>query len=333
MTVTAQIPVNRFGPVGKIMAAMMFFALQDITVKYVVSDTSLWQLQMIRSVATLALLVTVVALLNQGARLAPQRWGWALLRALFMSGAYLFFYASLTVLPVTTAAATFFTGPLLITLLAALILREPIGPRRIVAVIVGFVGVLVIIRPGAGAFSVFSILPLVSALCYASGTVLTRWRCKEEANFALSMVHNLLYAIIGMAGVLVLPILPLSGEARETFPFLATGWHELSAIVILLMLATAGTHLVGVLLTVRAYQEEDASRLAPFEYSYLALLPLLEYAIWGIWPALTTLVGIVLIAGAGMFVAWREGRPPRPRAHTHGETPWTPETQDGKHGG
>lgn len=324
--------VTRIGPVGLIVAAMALFASQDIAVKLVVAEVSLWQLQMVRSTATLALLVTAVAIMNRGTTLVPKRWGWPLLRAFFMCGAYICFYASFPFLPLSTAAATFFTGPLIITLLAALILAEPIGPRRIIAVLVGFAGVLVIIRPGGDGLQLAALLPVVSALCYAMGTILTRWRCREEENFALSLVHNLLYANIGMAGVLAIPLFGIPAEMAVAEPFLFSAWLEPTPLAVGLILLTAGTHLGGVLLIVRAYQVEDASRLAPFEYSYLAIIPVLEFAIWRALPDGATLVGMALIAGAGIFVAWREGRPVRPRMQTQGDDPWTPDAGDGTKG-
>lgn len=315
-----------FGSIMLVMVAMSAFAIQDIAVKVVSDDVSLWQLMFVRSTATLGLMVSIVAVLRRGTALVPNRWVWPVIRACFMSGAYLFFYASLAWLPVTTAAATFFTGPLMITLMAALVLGEPIGPRRIIAVIVGFAGVLIIVRPGFGDFHIAALLPVISAFCYAAGNVITRWRCKDEPNWALSMVHNLLYANLGMLGVLIVPSLGFSDELVHELPFVLNGWLEPSLLSVLLMLFTAGTHLVGVLCIVRAYQNEDASRLAPFEYTYLAIIPTLEFAIWRTLPDQWTLVGMGLITAAGVFVAWREGRPVRPRVHTQGEDPWTSET-------
>ncbi len=330
MSAIASATRNALGSIGLVVAAMAAFALQDIVVKLVSDEVSLWQLMLVRSTATLGLMVGIIAAMGWGTQLVPKHWTWPIIRAVFMCGAYLFFYAALPFLTVSVAAATFFTGPLIITLLAALMLGEPIGPRRILAVIIGFAGVLVIIRPGAGEWHVAAFLPLGAALCYAFGTVITRWRCRDEPNFALSMVHNLVYANIGMLGVLLLPLAPLSEETARTLPFLAGAWLTPTALAVTLMLATAATHLVGVLCIVRAYQGEDASVVAPFEYTYLAIIPVLEFLIWQTLPDTWTLTGMALITAAGVFVAWREGRPVRPRVHTQGEDPWTPDTADGK---
>jgi len=325
-----RLPATRvgLGPVGLVLLAMLAFSIQDVVVKILAEQVSLWQLQFLRSLLTLWLLVMVVAVSGHISSLASAGWFWPLVRAVFMCGAYLSFYASLPMLPLSKAAAAFFTGPLIITLLAALLLGEPIGPRRIMAVIIGFVGVLFIIRPGAAGWNPVALLPVVSAFCYATGVVITRWRCQGERNVALSMVHNLLYAGIGLWGIVLLELWPAPMATRIELPFLTSSWIELGAIAGGLILFTAMTHLVGVLSSVRAYQMEDASRIAPFEYSYLAIMPVYDVVFWGNWPEPLTLLGMGLITLAGVFVAWREGRPARPQVHPRGEQPWTPDGEN-----
>ena len=324
-----RVPAARtgIGSIGLILLAMLAFSTQDVVVKIVAEQVSLWQLLFIRSLLTLWLLVMVVAAMGRMATLAPRAWFWPLVRAGFMCGAYLSFYAALPLLPLSKAAAGFFTGPLIITLLAALLLGERIGPRRVLAIAVGFAGVVFIIRPGAEGWSPVALLPVLAAFCYAVGVVITRWRCRDEPSFALTMVHNLLYAGIGLIAMVALEVVPVAAETRADWPFLTTSWMELGALAGGLILFTAATHLVGILCSVRAYQMADASRIAPFEYSYLAIMPVYDVAIWGHWPEPLTVLGIVLICGAGVFVAWREGRPPRPQVHPRGEDPWTPDEE------
>ncbi|MEE8454660.1 MAG: DMT family transporter [Limibaculum sp.] len=324
-----RVPAARtgIGSIGLILLAMTAFSTQDVVVKLVAEQVSLWQLLFIRSLLTLWLLVMVVAAMGRLATLAPRAWFWPLVRAGFMCGAYLSFYAALPLLPLSKAAAGFFTGPLIITLLAALILGERIGPRRILAIVAGFAGVVFIIRPGAEGWSPVALLPVLAACFYAVGIIITRWRCQEDPNFALSMVHNLLYSAIGLMGMVALELAPVAAETRADWPFLTTSWMDLGALAGGLILFTAATHLVGILCSVRAYQIDDASRVAPFEYSYLVIMPVYDVAIWGHWPEPLTVLGMALISGAGVFVAWREGRPPRPQVHPRGEDPWTPDEE------
>ena len=309
--------------VALIIAAMLAFSIQDVAVKLVAREVSLWQLQAVRSTATLVLLVLLAIALRQAAMLRPATLRWPAIRAGFMCGSYLCFYASLPLLPLSQAAATFFTGPLFITLFAALLLGERIGPRRVTAVVAGFAGVICIVRPGAADWQPVALLPLLSAVFYAAGITITRWRCRHEPAFALSVVHNSVYTLVGLIGILAVPLLPWGPETRAGWPFLTAGWLPFGAWALGLMLFTAGTHLVGILCSVRAYQIEDASRIAPFEYTYLVVMPFYDFAFWGNWPPPLTLAGMALICGGGMFVAWREGRPARPQIHPRGEERWT----------
>lgn len=319
--------------IGLILVAMLGFTAQDVAVKLVAGDISIWQMQLVRSAAVLLLLWLVVRATGKPGELIPKRWFWPVIRAILMAGAYLFFYGALPFVSISQAASAFYIGPLLITVLAAVLLGEPIGPRRILAVLVGFAGVLVIVRPGLDGWTPVTLMPVAAAACYALGMVLTRWRCREEPGFALTFVHNLFYTGLGLAGVALIPLLPVTAETRDAAPFLLTGWLPLTLGPLLILLATAGTHMVGMLCSIAAYRGTEASRIAPFEYSYLIFIPLAELAIWGTLPDGMTLLGMALIFGSGAFVAWREGRPARPRVIFKGEVPWTPDDADGKGGG
>jgi len=316
--------------IGLIVVAMIAFAAQDTVVKLVADDISLWQMQAVRSLAVIVLLAVYAWARGRAWAMFPRRRRWPLIRACFMAGAYLFFYSSLPFLTLSQAAAAFFTGPLLITLFAALLLGEPIGPRRIVAVAVGFVGVLLIVRPGVEGWTPIALLPVGAALCYALGVVITRWRCSGEPAEALAMTHNLLYAAIGAVAVIVVPMLPISPEIRAASPFLFEGWLPLGWVALALLITTAWTHMLGNIASVTAYHKADASRIAPFEYTYLAIVPLIDIALFGTVPQMTTFYGMGLIIAAGSFVAWREGRPARARVVAIADTPWTPDAEDGR---
>lgn len=334
MTTSLTVPdtARRGTATALILLAMLAFALQDMVVKLVAEEVSLWQLQTVRSATVVVLLVAVMALAGQTARLRPGRPFWPLVRAGFMAGAYLLFYASLPMLTLSQAAAAFYVGPLFITVLAALLLGEPIGPRRVAAVCLGFLGVLLIVRPWGMEWQPWALMPLGAAFCYAMGIVITRWRCYDRPGLALTLVHNLLYMTIGLVGLALVPLLPLPAAARAEMPFLLSGWLPFGLVALALMLSTAGCHLVGMLSSIRAYQSEQASRLAPFEYSYLAVIPLFDIAVWGVVPEPLTLAGMGLIAGGGVFVAWREGRRARPTVLPQSRPPWTAGAKAGKKG-
>lgn len=300
-----------------ILSAMVMFTLQDLVTKLVSDSASLWQLQLVRS-GLVVLIVLAVAQVS-GARLRLARYRWALVRSCFMCLSYLLFYTALPLLTISATASAFFTGPLFITLFARVFLGDPLGPRRVVAVLVGFAGVLVIVRPGAADVQLEALLPVASAACYAAGITITRARCKDEPVLGLTLVHNLLYSSIALVGLAVVPLLPWGAEFAVKWHFLATGWHPLELWAAGLLGLTALTHVCGIVMATRAYQMAEPGRIAPLEYTYLIYAPVWDVLFWGKVPPATTFLGMGLIAAAGVFVAWRTGTPARPRVPADGE--------------
>lgn len=314
--------------IGLVLTAMLWFSIQDVVVKFTADQVSLWQMQVIRSVAIILMVTALLTALGRPAEITPVRWRWPFVRGLFMCVAYLGFYASLPYISLAKAASAFFISPMLITVLAAVFLGEGIGPRRIIAVVVGFSGVLFIVQPGMAGWSPYALLPVGSAFAYAAGVILTRWRCQNDPGFSLTMVNAWINGVVGGLVLLVLPLLTIPAELQAEHLFILSGWLDLTPVLLGLVVLTAATHLAGALSSVKAYQIGEASRLAPFEYSYLVMMAVFGFLIWGTVPDPATLTGMTLICASGAFIAWREGRPPRPRVQQSAEIPWTPEHLD-----
>lgn len=314
--------------IALVLTAMLFWSSQDVLVKFIADGVSLWQMQVIRSVAIVVLVCALLTALGRPAEITPVRWRWPFARAIFMCLAYLMFYAALPYVSLAKAASAFFISPMLITVLAAVFLGEGIGPRRIAAVVVGFIGVLFIVQPGFEGWSPAALLPVGAAACYAAGVILTRWRCQSDPGFSLTMVNAWVNGVVGALGLAILPVVAIPETLRAEHVFLLSDWLDLTTMLFFLVIMTAATHIAGALASVKAYQMGEASRLAPFEYVYLVLMAAFGYAIWGTVPDEPTIIGMILICGAGGFIAWREGRPPRPRVQQNAEIPWTPERFD-----
>ncbi len=303
------------------LAAMAFFAVQDTIVKLLSDDIPIWQLYLARAVMVLSIICATVGLFRPDSGIKLVNPGWAALRSVLMAGAFLMFYLAMPFVSLSQAAATFFTGPLFITLFGALINRERVGPRRIGALMLGFAGVLVIVQPWSDDLEIALIMPLIAAVCYALAVVITRSRCLEDSAVALSLVQNVVFAMIALFGIIAIDMIDPSPSQIAAFPFLLSPWQPTTWVVWLMVLATSITHMVGAITLTRVYQQSEASRIAPLEYSYLAIVPAFDLLFWGTLPTATTLSGMVMVALAGAFVAWREGTPVRPRPQTHGEEP------------
>jgi drug/metabolite transporter (DMT)-like permease len=208
-------------------------------------------------------------------------------------GATTFFFLSLPHIGLAEATAIADLNPVLITLGAALFLNEKLGPRRIAGVAVALVGALIVIRPGAGVFTWWALLPLLCALSYATSALLTRKIGAQESVWA-SMVYAALFGTI-VAGM-ALPLLwqPVATEDLWRFG----------------LIACLGTG--AQLCIIRSFSITEASVVAPFAY-----LGIVFAAGWGIvlydqWPDRWTVIGALVIVGAGLYVWHRETKVPRP---------------------
>ncbi len=213
-------------------------------------------------------------------------------RSLLLLGATFLFFAGLEALPLSEATAIFFVAPLIVVALAGPMLGEPIGPFRWMAVAVGFGGMLMIQQPGAAAFQWASLLPLGAAACYAAQQIATR-----KVTAGDPATTTLIFT--ALAGtVLISCIAPFFWQTPD--------WRQ--ALAMLAMGAIGG---LGHFSMILALARAPASALAPFDYSSLVWAALIGIVVFDeILPPLT-LAGAAIIAGAGLFVLWRERRAKR----------------------
>lgn len=213
-----------------------------------------------------------------------------------VSSLILFFYG-LRWIGLAEATAIGATGPAILTMLAALILRERLGPRRILGVAVALAGAMIIIRPGAGVFQPAALLPLAAAATYAFGAIFTRMARAD------SIWTSLLWSV-GITSVLFSFALPLF-------------WVPIAPRHILLFMALGVLGTIGQGLLIRAFSLAEASAIAPFEYSVLLWAGLWGWLIFSTLPDGWTVTGAVLIVMAGLYIWWRESQgAARPRNRT-----------------
>ena len=284
---------------------MVVSSLGDALVKYVSADFSLWQIYVVRSLLAIPM---IVALLLAGPRpliVSRRSLRWALLRSLLLMLMWLAFYAALSTLSLPVVAAAYYTAPLFITLFAAAIGGEAVGIRRWIAILAGFVGVLIILRPATDAFSWLTLLPVLSAVFYALAAIVTRTRCADERPLALSLALNLSFLVTGAIASAVIAAWPPSTSLIVGNPFLlghwtpmgAHAWGVMAMLAALIVAISAG--IAG------AYQCAPPAVIATFEYSYLAFAAVWSFLLFADVPDPPTIAGMLLIAGAGLVVVAR----------------------------
>lgn len=289
------------------MGASIAFSLNDVAIKWLSGDYPLHQITFLRGVVALVLILAVVVPLDGSYRaLASPRWRFHLLRGAIVVFANMTFYMGLAAVPLGEATAIYFVAPLVITVLSVLVLGETVGPRRWTAVILGFAGVIIIIRPGFSGFQAAMLLPLVAACAYGSLQITTRHLGLAER--ASTMSFWLQFTFVGFSGAVGLAF----GDGRHagggdpSIEFLLRAWvwptpGDWAIIIGLGVLVTASSYMVS-----QAYRLAEAGLVAPFEYVALPVAIFWSIVIWGDWPDALSWLGIALIALSGVYVFLRE---------------------------
>jgi len=300
---------NRTALIGILcaVAGSAVFSINDLAIKALSSDYALHQVILTRSFISLTFLALIIRVSGTGfAQLRTRRLRPHLLRVSFVLVSNVTFFLGLAALPLADAVAIAFISPLLVTGLSVIFLHEKVGSRRWAAVAVGLLGVLIMLRPGAGAIQPAAILVLVSALTYAAGNMMTRHMRGTESAFALNFYVQIGFIIVSSCMGLVVGdgSMAGSGDASLAFLFREWMWPPLSDWPA--FLATGASVAVGGLLVSQAYRTVEAAVIAPFEYTAMPLAIFWGVVIFGEWPDLTAAFGIALICGAGLYTAWRE---------------------------
>lgn len=293
-----------------VILGMLAISINDMIIKGLSGGYPLHQITFTRSL--IAIWVPIIILARSGgfAGFSRNRLGLQILRGLLIVGANLCFFAGLAMLSLAEATALFFVAPLVVTLLSWPVLGERVGPRRIAAVIVGFIGVLVMLQPWSNASTDVPLwvrgLPVLGALSYSAFLMLTRHLGTSSSAAMMAIyvqlsfiaVSAVVFVVAGDGGF-------AEGQTNPTLQFLLRAWHWPGPQDLLLFFAIGGLSAVLTLAMSQAYKIAPPATVAPFEYVGLPLAMLWGWVIWGTIPTANVWAGSALIVGSGLFVLWR----------------------------
>jgi drug/metabolite transporter (DMT)-like permease len=302
------IPDSR--PVTGILFALggaVVLSVNDLAIKALSNDYPLHQIILIRAFIGMALVLAVIWASGGGFRqLLTRRPGAHLLRVSIVMVSNVTYFLGLAALPLADAVATAFVAPLLVTLMSAVVLGEAVGPRRWAAVAVGMLGVVVMLRPGAGMIQPAAILVLISAFCYASSHMMTRRMRDTESAMTLNFFVQIGFIIVSTSMGLWVGDGHLAGSSNASLAFLFRPWIWPPSTDWWAFAATGLAVGIGGLMMSQAYRTTEAALVAPFEYVGMPMAILWGAVIFGTWPDQTGWLGIALICGAGLYTLWRE---------------------------
>jgi len=291
-----------------IVAAMLTLSLQDSLVKWLGADYALHQIVLTRSLIAAAVTLIVLAAAGRLALLRTRRWPLHLTRGLLLVVTNSAFFLALVAMPIAEAVAMFFVAPLFITVLSALLLGEPVGPRRLFAVLVGFAGVVIVVRPGSGLFGYVALLPVGAAATYAIMQIMTRRLGATDSAAAMAFSVQIVLIAASLAMGLAVGDGRFAGSDDPSLDFLLRAWRLPTAEDVPLFALVGLLIAVASVLLSQAYRITEAATIAPFEYVALPFAAIWGFLFWGDVPDAIAVLGMALIVGSGVFIVVRTER-------------------------
>ena len=271
------------------MASMACFVMNDTLFKVTDGAVPLFQLLFLRGILTTTLVIVLARRLGSlHFNIARRDWGLIGLRSAAEMGAAYFFVTALFNLPLANVTAILQVLPLTVTLGSALFFKEAVGWRRMTAILIGFIGMLLIVRPGSDGFNLYSIYALMAVLSVTVRDLATRRLSSDVQSMTVTLSASLTVMIF-------------SGVAS-----LATPWVGISALNGLMIVGASVFILGGYYFSVRVMRVGDVSFIAPFRYTGLVWALILGWFVFGDWPTNLTLLGAAIVVTTGLFTLYRE---------------------------
>ncbi|RLQ88274.1 DMT family transporter [Notoacmeibacter ruber] len=283
--------------VAVIIFTVFGLSLGDALIKLTSGDFVIWQIFVLRSALALPALLAAVLIVRPDLLQRPPALIWTAIRSLMLVAMWICYYLSLPHLSLAVAAAAYYTLPIFITLFSAAILGERISRLGWAAVALGFMGVLLILRPKAGDFNLYALLPLTAAMLYAASMLLTRTKCRAVHPLILSVALNIAFIGVGALASLLIGAF-VTGERDG---FLLAAWAKMGSSEWVSMGLLAVSIIIGSVGAAIAYQIAPPSIIGSFDFAYVGFAVLWSAVFFYEWPDMLTLFGMALIVIAGIM--------------------------------
>ena len=307
--------------VGFLVLAVFILSLQDVAIKWISGDYPVLEIVIFRNLVALPCTLFLFRLEGQRGLPTTERHTLEYGRGFFLFLSFTTYMMGLAALPLADVAAIRNSAPLMITFLSVVMLGEKVGPRHWLALFVGFIGVLLIIRPGATTFNLGSIFVLLATLFYGFNVIITRRLRTTDSSATMAYYSTLVYLV---AAFILAPLALFVGEHPDAHPsvsFLFQAWAMPTLLDWVIMSGLGLVWATSMYFIARAYSLAQASVAAPFEYVALLFNVMWGFVVWREIPTWMTVAGALLTLLSGLYVLNREGRGRRAKVARGSEAP------------
>jgi len=281
---------------------LLLFSFQDMTIKSFSDQYSVLQIVFIRSgIATL--LLCIFAAMTQGLNIIiAKQPGVLLFKGFVYFFAFTSYYMAFPMLPIADVVAVTFLAPIIVTILSIVLLKEKVSAKLWLAVIAGFLGVLLVVGPEGKIYNIGTFLAFFCALTYGGGSVVTRYVTKGDPPITIAIYS--MFVITLMSGLIYLLVIAfgLKEGINPSVDFLLREWTWIYGVDRWLLLFIGVISAIGFYLHGRAYLVAPASQVTPFEYTYVFYTVLLGYIFFNEVPSTTTLMGLAILVSASLYI-------------------------------
>jgi drug/metabolite transporter (DMT)-like permease len=283
-------------------AGAFVFSLQDVAIKWISGTYPVSQVLAVRSVVAFAPILLLLHLDGGLAGLRTRRLGLLLFRGGLLFLSYTAYYLAIAAIPLAEAVSLFYSAPLFIVALSVPLLGERVALRQWLAVLFGFLGVLVVCQPGVRALDPAALLSILSAVLYAGGAVLARDLGRTERAAVMTFYHNAVNLVAALALAAVAGGGAYATSGHPSAQFLLRAWVMPAAGDLLVMASTGVIAAVGSWCLSSAYRVAAANLVAPFEYTAITWAVMWGFLLWGEVPGPLVATGVAMIVAAGLHV-------------------------------
>jgi drug/metabolite transporter (DMT)-like permease len=304
---TALTSRNNLLGIASLCAGSLVFSMQDTVIKAISGDHAVTLAIFIRAVVAFPIIAVMVVMAGGIEQLNTKHWPVLMMRGFVLLMAYTSYFMAFPALPLAEAIALYFLVPLFVTIMSGPMLGERVSLFAWIAVGIGFIGVLMILELTAGSFKPAALLSLISAATYAYAMILARKHGGAVPATVMTFYQNAAYAIGALAFATLMMLFDVKEPGHPSLDFLVRAWavpswRDLGLMALCGVIAAAGATLLS-----QAYRLGQANIVAPFEYIGMIWGVMFGFAIFSEVPKWNTLVGMAMIAVAGVL-ALRAGQ-------------------------
>ncbi len=293
---------SQFNGIYYIVIANFLLSIHDVMVKWISGKYPVHEVVFIRSCVAI-LPILMIAHWNGGLKqLKTKCYTGHIIRSLLMFGAYISFYLALSALPIAVTISLFFSSPIFIVILSVLFLKEKVNITSWVAIIAGFIGVIIMLKPGSEIIDPAAFLALLAALLYAIASVMTRDLGKTESGLSLVFYLMVVYIVSSTILAFGLSKIALDIGSHPSLAFFFMAWQLPAKGDFLLFLSIGLIAGVSIYCLIQAYRLELPSKVAPFEYIAVPIAVVWGYFVWNDVLDLQSIIGIIMIIGSGLYI-------------------------------